>query len=518
VCLAVAFALACGCAGGDEERRSDVATSRPPVVVVILDELPTDDLLGPDGRIDAERFPNFAELASISTWFPNAYTVYDSTFKAVPDILDAQLPERGTAPDVRSHQPSVFHLMNRLGYEIHKVESATAVCPPRICVGARARRPGVLDRLKGGGRPARLHKWIGQIRPRARPAFYLHHALLPHEPWIYLPSGRPNRPYGEDPIEGINSKASFGDARLSEHNHMRHLLQVGYTDLELGRLLDRLRRTGLLRRAALAVVADHGYAFDIGVQSRRLVSEATIDEVGPVPFFLKAPGQMQGEVDESLVRNIDLVPSIAEQLGTRLWWRHDGRSVEAPETRARDEMAIRTRDLRQVIRIGRDELEARRRANRRRWARLFGTGAQSRLLFGDPWASVYRIGPHRTLLDRRVAALDARPRAEAATGNGVRAVIANAALLRNVSGRAAIVPTRITGRLEGRSREGLRPLAVAVNGRIRAVGRSFRLGRRRATYFSFVIPESALRPGRNRAEVFEVDDGGRTLISLGRVS
>jgi hypothetical protein len=57
-----------------------------------------------------------------------------------------------------------------------------------------------------------------------------------------------------------------------------------------------------------------------------------------------------------------------------------------------------------------------------------------------------------------------------------------------------------------------------VNGRIRAVGRSFRLGRRRATYFSFVVPESALRPGRNRAEVFEVGDGGRTLISLGRVS
>jgi hypothetical protein len=65
---------------------------------------------------------------------------------------------------------------------------------------------------------------------------------------------------------------------------------------------------------------------------------------------------------------------------------------------------------------------------------------------------------------------------------------------------------------------GLRDLAVAVNGRIRAVGRSFRLGRRRVQYFSFVVPESALRPGRNRAEVFEVEDGGRRLVSLGGVS
>ena len=214
------------------------------MVMLILDEFPTDDLLGPDGRIDAERYPNFAELASISTWFPNATTVYDSTFSAVPSILDARLPAPRTAPDVRSHQPSVFHLVNRMGYEIHKVESATAVCPPRICEGARARRPSVLDRLKGGGRPARLHRWIREIRPRERPAFYLHHALLPHEPWIYLPSGRPDRPSGEDPIEGLNSKAGFANADLSEHNHMRHLLQVGYTDLELGRLLDRLRRTG----------------------------------------------------------------------------------------------------------------------------------------------------------------------------------------------------------------------------------------------------------------------------------
>ncbi len=507
--LVAALALACGCAGtaskGAERRGQE---DKPPVVLLILDEFPTDDLLGPDGRIDAERYPNFAELASISTWFPNATTVYDSTFSAVPSILDARLPAPRTAPDVRSHQPSVFHLVNRMGYEIHKVESATAVCPPKICEGARARRPSVLDRLKGGGRPARLHRWIREIRPRERPAFYLHHALLPHEPWIYLPSGRPDRPSGEDPIEGLNSKAGFANADLSEHNHMRHLLQVGYMDLELGRLLDRLRRTGLLRRSALVVVADHGYAFDIGVESRRLVTEGTIDEVGPVPFFVKAPGQMRGEVDESLVRNVDVVPTLAEFLGARVWWRHDGLPVSAPESRAREEVAIQTRDYKRVVRIGRAELAARRAANRLRWARLFGTGVQSRLLFGDPWASVYRVGPHPELLDRRVAGLAVRRGTDDAT-------VANAGLLRTVSSSASIQPTRITGTLSGGQPEGLRDLAVAVNGRIRAVGRSFRLGRRPAEYFSFVVPESALRRGANRARLFEVAEGGRTLISLG---
>lgn len=501
------------------------------MVVVILDEFPADDIIGPDGRIDRARFPNFGRLASMSTWFPNGHTVYDSTFQAVPAILDSRLPAPGRAPDVRSHQPSVYHLMDRLGYEIHKVESASAVCPPRICAGSRTRRPSVLDRLKGGGRPARLHKWMGKIHPRKRPGFYLHHALLPHEPWLYLPSGRPNRPSGEDPIRGINQIRSFGDARLSQHNHVRHLLQVGYVDHELGRLLDRLRDQRMLRRSLLVLVADHGYSYDIGVRSRRLVTDSNVDEIAPVPFFVKAPGQMTGRVDRSLVRNIDVVPTIAQLLGTKPWWPHDGHPVDSAASRARNEIVMETRDFQDAVRIGRRELAERRAGNRRRWARLFGTGMQSRLLFGDPWASVYRVGPNTDLLDRRVAGLpERRPVAGAllaTAGRGgttpqgatpVKAAVANADLVRDVEPDAPIEPTRITGRLTGAATEGRRDLAVAVNGTVRAVGRSFRLGRRPAEYFSFVVPESALRSGSNRVELFEVVDGGKAVIPLGGVS
>jgi Sulfatase len=520
-----ALALAGAWRGGSEATAGYApdAKGRPPVVVLILDEFPTDDLLRPDGRIDARRFPNFARLASMSTWFPNAFTVYDSTFKAVPAILDARLPEKGSTPDVRSHQPSVYHLMHRLGYEIHKVESASAVCPPRLCKGSRPRRPSVLDRLKGGGRPARLHKWIGAIRRRERPGFYVHHALFPHEPWIYLPSGLPNRPYGEDPIQGINAKPSFSDTDLSQHNHMRHLLQVGYTDHELGRLLERLRRTGLLRRSLLVVVADHGYSYDIGVPSRRFVSDSNVDEVAPVPLFIKAPGQMRGRVDDSMVRNIDVVPTIGDMLGTELWWDADGESVYSPASQARDELVMSTRDFRDEVRIDREELTERRAENRARWARLFGTSAYSERAFGDPWASVYRIGPNQQVLGRRLAGLDlGRSVANALhtarrgdDGSGVHARIANAQLLDRVEPGAPIRPTRVTGRLLGGSPEATRELALVVNGRIRSVGRSFHLGRRRAEFFSFVFPERALRRGRNHVELLEVVAGGRSFVPLG---
>src|SRR5215211_2869268 len=137
--LIAAVALG-GCAlpGDEDEARS--AVRHPPVVFVVFDEFPADDLLRPDGSIDAERFPNFAELASISTWFPNGHTVYDSTFKAVPAILDGRAPREGTAADVRSHKPSIFHVMDLLGY------GSSRSSPRRPCArptSARARGRGV---------------------------------------------------------------------------------------------------------------------------------------------------------------------------------------------------------------------------------------------------------------------------------------------------------------------------------------------------------------------------------------
>jgi hypothetical protein len=483
--------------GHDDGGAEPAAERRPPVVVVIFDEFPADALIRPDGQIDAARFPNFAALARTSTWFRNGHTVYDSTFKAVPAILDARLPKPRTAPDVRSHQPSVYHLMDSLGYDIVKVESGTAVCPPWICVGSRTRRPGVLRRLAGGGRPERLHKWIGAIRKRPTPTFYLHHALLPHEPWLYLPSGHQSRPAGEDPIKGINHPEGFHDSDLTEHNQLRHLLQVGYTDLQLGLIMRRLHRTEQFDRALLIVVADHGYAFDVGVKSRRQVTERNFEQIAAVPFFVKAPGQTEGRVDDSLVRNIDVVPTIADLLDADLWWRHDGESVFSAAARERDTLSMPRRDFSRVISLSGDEFEARRRELRRRWAARFGTGALSELVFGDPWASAYRIGPHRELLGRAVPA-----------AGTARVHLANAQLLAHVDPTAEIVPTRVTGRLlDGKPRV-TRDVAVAVNGRIRAVGRSFHLRGRRSEFFSVLVPESALRPGRNDVRLLEVGPGG----------
>jgi hypothetical protein len=486
-------------AGGTAAR----GVPRPPVVIVVFDEFPGDTLIGPDGQIDAARYPNFAELARTSTWFRNGQTVYDSTFKAVPAILDGRMPRPGTAPDVRSHQPSIYHLVDRLGYDVVKVESGSAVCPPRICPGARTRRPGVLKRLAGGGRPARLHRWIGTIHRRPRPTFYFHHALLPHEPWIYLPSGHQSRPSGNDPIEGINRAGGFHDPLLTDHNHLRYLLQAGYTDRQLGLIVRRLKRTGLFDDSLFIVVADHGIAFEVGVEERRQVTETNFEQVAAVPYFVKTPDQTEGRIDDSVVRNIDIVATVADVLGTKIWWKQDGHSVFSAAAKARTRVAMPRRDFARVVSYGRAEFERRRHELRLWRARKYGTGAQSELIFGDPWASAYRIGPHPELIGRRVRA------GTVAASSRVHGEVANAGLLADVDPARKILPTRVTGRLEGSPPGAMRDLAVAVNGRIQAVGRSFHLRGRRAEFFSLLVPESALRPGPNTVAVLEVRPGGR---------
>lgn len=498
--------------GGEEDARSSGAQAnpkRPPIVVVVFDEFPSDTITAPGGTIDAERFPNFAALARTSTWFRNGHTVYDSTFKAVPAILDARMPRRGTAPDVRSHQPSIYHLLDDLGYGMVKVESGSAVCPPRICPGTRTRRPGVLARLAGGGRPARLRRWIGAIRNRPDPTFYFHHALLPHEPWLYLPSGRQARPKGKDPIGGINRPIGFHDPGLTDHNHLRYLLQVGFVDRQLGLIMRRLKRTGMLDRALLIVTADHGYSFELNASGRRQVTETNIEEVAPVPFFVKTPGQREGRVDDSLVRNIDIVPTVADVLRVPVSWRHDGHSVFSEVSRGRELVSVPRRDFSRVISIDRAGLEERRESKRLARAATFGTGAQSLQQLGDPWASAYRIGPNQDLLATHVPS-EGVPRSRR-----VRMVLANTQLYEEVEDSEAILPTRVIGWLRGPGSPpgATRALAAAVNGRIRAVGRSFHLDGRRAEFFSLIVPETAIREGRNEIELFEVREGG-DLVAL----
>ncbi len=470
---------------------------RPSVVLIVLDEFPGDSLLGPDGRIDRGRYPNFASLAEDSTWFRNAYSSYDSTTKAVPLILDGMRPAPGTAPEARDHPRSLFTALADRGYRIAASEEATALCPPAACPGARTRRPAIIPNLNGG-RPERFRRFVRSIRSSGRPTLWMKHVLLPHGPYLYLPSGARTRDGARDLVPNMNGLRGFGHPYLTRHNEQRYLLQLGFVDRLIGQLTRKLERTGLYDDTLIVVTADHGFAWQVGVDTRRSVSPGNVEELTPVPLFVKAPGQRRGRVSGAYAQTLDVTPTIADLLGVKLGYRTDGRSAFSPAVRRRRGVAVTTRDFSSIVRISGPSWRARRRAVVERRLGELGSG---------DWASLYTgIGAHRELLGREPG-----PQAGSSAG-AVRASIAADGGYGRVRRASGLVPAQVAGDLRGGQPGQERDLAVAVNGRIESVGRSFHLTGDATEHFALNVPEAALREGRNRVELYEVTAGGRLRL------
>ena len=238
------------------------------------------------------------------------------------------------------------------------------------------------------------------------------HVLLPHGPYLYLPSGRRTRPDSRDLLPGMLTVPGFHDRFLTRHNEQRYLLQLGFVDRLLGRLMRRLERLGMYDDTLIALTADHGFAWQVGVDTRRSVSAPNVEEVTPVPFIVKAPGQRRGRTSDAYVRTLDMAPTIAGMLGFRLGYRADGRSAFSRAVRRRRGVSLPTREFSATCASPGPRWEARRRPVVRRRLRQLGSG---------DWASLYTgIGPNRELLGRATGGL---ARAAAA---GVRARIAGA--------------------------------------------------------------------------------------------
>ena len=143
------------------------------------------------------------------------------------------------------------------------------------------------------------------------------------------------------------------------------------------------------------------------------------------------------------------------------------------------------RALTRWITIGADEFVARRRANRDRFAEDLEHG-------------IFGIGPNPELIGRRVEELST------SAADGLRARFSSPG--RRVRGqpRRGVVPARVTGAIRGGDADTVRDLALALNGRIVAVGRSVRLLEDSRERFSILFPPGSLRRGMNTLKLYEV--------------
>lgn len=507
--------------GGDRVGALGAPIGSPaPVVMIVLDELPTTSILGRDGTVDPDIVPNLADLAADALWFRNATTVSNYTWHAVPSLLTGMLPRDGTTPLADDHPQNLFTLLGA-AYDLNVTESITRLCPTDLCATAPADRWDLLGdamnvmraRLSWSGDAGDV--FAGLVEPAAAPddefdqpldelptterfvalldgisddplALHYLHVLLPHQPFRYLPSGRTY----ERPAFVIGRDFdNWGDEEWPVAlGRQRHLLQLRYTDALVGRVLDRLRALDLYDDALIVLTSDHGIAFRPGHPIRGVLEQTLTDEVLAellwVPLLVKLPGQSGGEIVDDNVLLTDVLPTIAEVLDVGLPSPVDGRSVLSGDARGPAKPFRPSRAESTGIAVG-DELEIDGTAGLRT---VLGRAAGHFLADPGEPGRLWRVGPSSSLVGTSAADL---PTVEVELPDAVR----------HFDPADGTAPALVRGHARGV--QAGEPIAVAVNGVVAATGVAFVEGDR--VSIAAIVDDHMLRPGANEITVHRIE-------------
>ncbi len=463
-----------------------------PVVIVILDELPAVSIMNHDSRIDEELFPNFARLASTTTWFRNATTVAPLTSDAVPSILTGVSPARLS---MLLHGPvpqSIFTLLE----ESHDVVTSRAfptvchleLCPPRG--GTEGSLPPPLDVFSSNTRGAALLHFFAEIERVDDPCLCVFHLVMPHSPWRYLPTGqlypgtRPLPGHIETPGPGRKWR---GDRWLVRLSHHRHMLQVTFSDRILGVLVQKLRQQELFDEAIVVVMADHGIAFT-PEYPKRAATRLTAGDVAHVPLFVKLPGQQEPEVVDDPVEVIDVVPTIARTLGLTGQLDVDGISLFEPMTDRTRLMG--TEELRPT---GSDLDRALARKNRK-------------FSFVERWQDLFRLAPRGTqrFVGRVVGDVVEDPAAAVS--------VTDLADLESARADDRLIPALVKGSVVGEAAAAADLLALAIDDRVEAVTRPYVGDDGQRRFYALLSPE-VFRGPPHTLRVFRIEPNA-SLVAL----
>jgi hypothetical protein len=317
-------------------------------------------------------------------------------------------------------------------------------------------------------------------------------------PFQYLPDGHRYRTEPHDVIPGLVDEPSWDNDYLLQEAYQRHLLQAGFADRLLGTLMRRLREKNLYDRALIIVTADNGESF-LHHANRHVATPGTVEDIADTPLLIKRPFEHSGRISDRHVRTEDILPTIADVLGIRMPWHIEGKSIFDPAAKIPSSVDVFERSG-QKLTLSLPEFKRRIRASLERKVRLFGSDGRAPGLYG--------IGPHPELIGRTVAELPRAP---------VSATIDGADAYSSVHLRSDFVPAQVSGTIKSSDGRAGRDLAVALNGRIVAVGHSFHLNRGDPERFSIMLPDSAFREGSNRVELLaapeEPDSQGLSFIA-----
>ena len=542
---------------GDAVASSGMTLETPhDVVVLVLDEMDTGILLDQTGNIDAQRFPNFARFASEAYWFRKATAVDHATMFAVPAIVSGTYPKPGLLATFEDYPATLLSFLSHT-HALHVSEAVTDLLPPlfrevggvdgggrvstlvsdlAVIFGhvvlpadlAETLLASVASGWKGFGGAsvaeeeadacgtnsqcvyvAQVETFIDGITRGARPTLHFLHVLLPHRPYTLTSTGKFYAP--DNGLDGLVEDPNTGrvhrwidDQGIVDLARQRYLLQTGFTDRLLGRIIERLEGEGIYDDSMIVVTADHGVSFRAG-ESNRAFTASNYRELLTVPMLVKLPGQRTGTQSDAYVESIDVLPTVLEVLGATPLPRFDGRSMITGSFSDRTEKQVWTRG--------------------RMLPRVFDYEGVTSFPLLSRQLDV--LGSETALTDLSPAAVHGellgRPVAEQSVEVSADVVfeLDQPDALRQVDLQSSFVPLYQSGRLREPTNYQLPiEVALAVNGIIASTTQlSSAFGPR--PEFRAVLPESSLVQGHNELEIYligQAEDGDEVTLTRGRLS
>ena len=359
------------------------------VVWIQLDEAALFPLLKSDGTVNEKRFPGFARLASVSTWYRNVLSVSQHTSVAVPAMLTGRSPDYDKQPILQDHPDNLFTLMrNRMQLDV--VEAVTSMCTDSWCrpgVDAAAAEPATMTvqgrvpfrdflrdaavvlghkilpaqlrerlpaidegwggfgheedavtvgapKVESGGsvsltghaaRIAALRELVEREAQGTDPALRFIHVMLPHRPWVLAPDRRKSA----DPVMDTRPVTMLDRRRDAYQSFLNQYVAL---DAEIGTMVDTLQKSPRWDKTMLIVTADHGLTFVPGVSYRDRIDTRrpeTYEDIYRVPLFVKYPSQESPQVNDCTASVLDIVATIEKATGVTSPWTNEGSDLKS---------------------------------------------------------------------------------------------------------------------------------------------------------------------------------------------
>lgn len=348
LCLLTLASLVTSACNPNAGRAPAPATAKN-VLLIVIDTLRADKLGCYGNALGLS--PNIDKLAGEGFLFEQAFSHAPWTLPATASLLSSWLPEEhgafGRIPNVTAIRPSTPLLSECLfnqGYETGAIINVPFLHEKYgLSRGFEMydyKQPEMSQKLaRSAGEVTDLAlSWISDRKESGRPFFMLAHYFDPH--LTYDPPAEFRRKFAlvEDHEPDPSLFGSIGDMQnfragtisLSSIPLKRlealYNAEIAYTDQEVGRLIRSLDEMGLRDSTIVVLTSDHGEEFrDHGGFEH---GHSHYDELLRIPLIFRNPAEIRKGRTASVVRHMDVAPTLCALAGVSAEPRFRGRLLD----------------------------------------------------------------------------------------------------------------------------------------------------------------------------------------------